>query len=71
MTKSMFGYYIEQSKKLNLGANNTDAAEGFKTSIKGFKTREEAQQALQEAEQEVMQSRDYRVVDSKVYEYES
>ena len=69
----MFGYSIEQSKKLNLGANNTDAAktEGFKTSIKGFKTREEAQQALQEAQEEVMQSCDYQVVDSKVYEYEN
>ena len=62
----MFGYSIEQFQKLNLGANNTDAAEaeGFKTSIKGFKTREEAQE-------EVMQSCDYQVVDSKVYEYEN
>lgn len=66
----MFGYYIEQSKKLNLGINNNDAVdEGFKTSIKGFKTREEAQQALQEAELEVMKSPKYRIVDSRVYEY--
>lgn len=68
----MFGYYIEQSKKLNLGANNSELgeAEGFKTSIKGFKTREEAQKALQEAELEVMKSPEYRIVDSRVYEYE-
>ncbi|MGB6299279.1 MAG: hypothetical protein WBF90_24290 [Rivularia sp. (in: cyanobacteria)] len=67
----MFGYYIEQSKKLNLTANNNDAAnEEFSTSIKGFKTREEAQQALQEAEQEIIQSRDYRIVDSRIYEYD-
>lgn len=68
----MFGYYIEQSKKLNLAANNNNAVdEGFRTSIKGFKTREEAQQALQEAEQEVMESHDYRIVDSRIYEYEN
>jgi hypothetical protein len=68
----MFGYYIEQSKRLNLGANNNDATEveGFRTSIKGFKTREEAQKALQEAEQEVRESHDYRIVDSRIYEYE-
>jgi hypothetical protein len=67
----MFGYYIEQSKKLNLTANNNDAVnEGFSTSIKGFKTREEAQQALQEAEQEIIQSRDYRIIDSRIYEYD-
>lgn len=66
----MFGYYIEQSKKLNLGANNDTAkVEGFKTSIKGFNTREEARKALQEAEQEVMQSAEYRILDSRVYEY--
>lgn len=68
----MFGYYIEQSKKLNLAANNNDAVdEGFSTSIKGFNTREEAQKALQEAEWEVMESAEYRVVDSRVYEYEN
>lgn len=67
----MFGYYIEQSKKHNLAANNNDAVnEGFSTSIKGFKTREEAQQALQEAEQEIIQSRDYRIIDSRIYEYD-
>lgn len=60
----MFGYYIEQSKK------DTAKVEGFKTSIKGFKTREEAQKALQEAEQEVMQSAEYRILDSRVYEYD-
>lgn len=66
----MFGYYIEQSKKLKLGANNNDAVdEGFRTSVKGFKTREEAQEALQEAETEVRKSYDYQIVDSRVYEY--
>ena len=68
----MFGYYIEQSKKNYSGANNDTAeVEGFRTSIKGFKTREEAQQSMQEAELEVMKSRDFVIIDSRVYEYEN
>lgn len=68
----MFGYYIEQSKKLNSGANNdTTEVEGFTTSIKGFKTKEEAQQSLQEAEREIMRTRDFVIVDSRIYEYEN
>lgn len=69
----MFGYYIQQSKRLNVGANNINMAEveGFRTSIKGFNTREEAQKALQEAEHEVRGSYDYRIVDSRIYEYDN
>jgi len=68
----MFGYSIEQVKRLDLRTNeknDTVENEGFKTSIKGFKTREEAQTALQEAENEVRASNEYRVVESIVYEY--
>ena len=65
----MFGYYIEQSK-LDLQARNPSGnPQGFKTSIKGFKTREEAQQALGEAEKEALGS-GFRIVDSRVYEYD-
>ncbi|MEM1394075.1 MAG: hypothetical protein AAGG00_12425 [Cyanobacteria bacterium P01_H01_bin.150] len=68
----MFGYYIKQVKKPGLLSNNKNAlsdSEGFTTSIKGFRTKEEAQQALKEAEQEVMFSSDFKVVDGQVYEY--
>lgn len=68
----MFGYSLELEKKLNLRANQKNDItenEGFKTSIKGFTTREEAQQALEEAENEVRISNEYRVVEGRVYEY--
>lgn len=68
----MFGYSIELEKRLNLRANqqnDTGKNEGFNTSIKGFKTREEAQQALEEAENEVRNNNEYRVIESRVYEY--
>jgi hypothetical protein len=70
----MFGYYIEQSRKHNpqaKGAIGTSDVEGFNTSIKGFKTREEAQRALEEAEKEIRQSKDFRLVESRVYEYDN
>ena len=68
----MFGYSLELEKKLSLRANQKNDAtenEGFKTSIKGFTTREEAQQALEEAENEVRISNEYRVVEGRIYEY--
>ncbi|MDY6899530.1 MAG: hypothetical protein SWZ49_15845 [Cyanobacteriota bacterium] len=68
----MFGYSLELEKRRNLHANekkSTTEDEGFKTSIKGFRTREEAQQALEEAENEARTSNEYRVVESRVYEY--
>ena len=64
----MFGYSLELEKRLDIG-HNTNEKEGFKTSIRGFKTREEAQQALEEAENEVRISNEYRVIESRVYEY--
>ncbi|MEA5596505.1 hypothetical protein [Rivularia sp. UHCC 0363] len=65
----MFGYYIEQSK-LDLQARNPNGKpQGFNTSIKGFNTREEAQQALGEAEKEAREA-GFRVIDSRVYEYD-
>lgn len=69
----MFGYSIELEKKFNIGRNTQKNGsienEGFKTSIKGFKTKEEAQQALEEAENEAIASNEYQIVGSRVYEY--
>ncbi len=64
----MFGYSLELEKRLDI-RHNTNEKEGFKTSIRGFKTREEAQQALEEAENEARISNEYRVIESRVYEY--
>ena len=64
----MFGYSLELGKRLDI-RHNTAEKEGFKTSIQGFKTREEAQQALEEAENEARISNEYRVIESRVYEY--
>lgn len=64
----MFGYSLELEKRLDIRHNTTEK-EGFKTSIRGFKTREEAQQALEEAENEARISNEYRVIESRVYEY--
>ncbi|MEL6460561.1 MAG: hypothetical protein AAFQ91_20260 [Cyanobacteria bacterium J06621_15] len=68
----MFGYSIELEKRLDIRTaqkNGTDKNEGFKTSIKGFKTKEEAQQALGEAQDEIIASNEYLIVESQVYEY--
>ncbi|BAY83592.1 hypothetical protein NIES267_30810 [Calothrix parasitica NIES-267] len=64
----MFGYSLELEKRLDI-RRTTAGNEGFKTSIKGFKTKEEAQRALEEAENEARMSNEYRVLESRIYEY--